>query len=79
MNHFLKRHHLSQVVTTCKGVLVYHVGPFCCERRVSFVAVGHGVEHSVLHKDAHSSTDEGGEEVNVNVITCTVEAPAKSW
>lgn len=49
----------------------------CCERRVSFIAVRYGVEHSIFHKNAHCSKDEGGKKVNMDVIACTVETPGE--
>lgn len=57
---------------------IYHMRPLCCECRVSFTAVRYGVEHGIFHKNAHCSTDEGGEQVNVDVIACTVETPGES-
>ena len=35
------------------------------------------VEHHVLHEDAHRPADEGGEEVDVDVVACAVQAPAE--
>lgn len=35
------------------------------------------VEHHVLHEDAHRPADEGGEEVDVDVVACAVQAPTE--
>lgn len=53
------------------------MGLLSCKAGLSFTAIRYGVEHSVLHKDADRSTDEGGEEVNVDVIACAVETPER--
>lgn len=44
-------------------------------RRFINAVIRHVVENSVLHKDADRSTYEGGEEVNVDVVTGAVETP----
>lgn len=54
-----------------KGFGLYHVRPF--RWKLGSAVVSDGVEHAVLHKNANSSTNEGGEEVNVDVIACAVE------
>lgn len=47
-----------------------------CElRRLIDAVIRHVVENSVLHKDADGSAYEGGEEVNVDVVTGAVETP----
>lgn len=46
-----------------KNHIFYHTRP----------VIWHGVEHGILHENADGATYEGGEEVNVNVITCAVE------
>lgn len=51
------------------------MGPLCSELRLSLVVIRYGVEHCVLHENADCPTYEGGEEVNVDVIACAVEAP----
>lgn len=52
------------------------MGLHCRELSVFSVAViRYGVEHCVLHENANCSKDEGGEEVNVDVIACAVETP----
>lgn len=51
------------------------MGLLSCELRLSFTVIRYGVEHSVLHKDADGSTDERGEEMNVDVIASAVETP----
>lgn len=51
------------------------MGLLCSEARLSPAVIRYGVEHSVLHEDAHCSTYEGGEQVNVDVIACAVETP----
>ena len=53
----------------------YHRGLLCSEFRLSVFR--YGVQHSVLHENADSSTDEGGEEVNVDVIASAVETPER--
>lgn len=54
----------------------YHMGLQCCElSRLINAVIRHVVENSVLHKDADGSTYEGGEEVNVDVVTGAVETP----
>lgn len=55
--------------------MAHHMRLLCCELRLSFTDIRHGVEHSVLHKNADCSAYEGGEEVDVDVIACAVEAP----
>lgn len=52
------------------------MGLQCCElRHLINAVIRHVVENSVLHKDADRSTYEGGEEVNVDVVTGAVETP----
>lgn len=53
----------------------YHMRLLCSESRLSLTVIRYRVEHCVLHEDADSSTYEGGEEVNVDVIACAVQAP----
>lgn len=59
--------------------MVYHVGLLCSELRLGCLTavLRYGVEHSVLHKNADCSTYEGGEEVDVDVVTCAVETPER--
>lgn len=58
------------------NLVSYHMGLQCCELSPFINAViRHVVENSVLHKDADCSTYEGGEEVNVDVVTGAVETP----
>lgn len=47
----------------------------CCELLLIFILVRYRVEHGVFHKNAHGSTYEGGEEVDVDVVACAVETP----
>lgn len=51
------------------------MGLQCRELRLRATVIRYGVEHCVLHENAACSTYEGGEEVNVDVITCAVETP----
>lgn len=51
------------------------MGLLCSEFRLSLTVIRYGVEHCVLHENADCPTYEGGEEVNVDVIACAVEAP----
>lgn len=55
------------------------MGLLCGETSLVVPVFRHGVEHGVLHKDADCSADEGGEEVNVDVITRAVKAPERLW
>lgn len=58
------------------NLVSYHMGLQCCElRRLINAVIRHVVENSVLHKDADRSTYEGGEKVNVDVVTGAVETP----
>lgn len=52
--------------------LVYHLGLHGCEVG-SVTVVRHGVEDGVLDENAEGSAYEGGEEVNVDVISRAVE------
>lgn len=67
---------LLQYLVMYINLVSYHMGLQCCELRWLINAViRHVVENSVLHKDADGSTYEGGEEVNVDVVTGAVETP----
>lgn len=52
---------------------MYHVWLLPRELKLHPVVVRHGVEHGVLHKNTDRSTNEGGEQVNVDVVACAVE------
>ena len=51
------------------------MGSLCQFLCFSLSVVRHGIEDSILHKDTDGPKHKGGEEVNVDVVPCTVETP----